>query len=1153
MKTLSHNQRRGGFALILSLGLMALMVLLAVTLSALISTESESSRQTRDNALAKQNAYMGMLLAVGQLQQYAGPDQRITAAATILDESTNTVSAQANPHWTGVWATADANFATQTLSHYSGTSKNVATIRDAAKTWLVSRTSSTSTVSPATALTATASVTLAGANSVKDTADYVKVPLVTLNQGDGKSLSKYAWWVGDEGVKGNLAFERDVSATLSVGQYQNLALKNGSALLKAGSNSSGATLFGDITAYTYNDLLTRDNQLNYVGTATAASKELFHDASLYSQGVMANVKDGGLRKDLSDYTKLPTGPIFTSTTSNKPMYWEMVKSFLAMGNDLNLTSTNSTASVSPRQQYPTNQSSIWQHGIHPIPVRLGTYVDLAFIQQSNNRYSIRLYFLPVIALWNPYDVTIRPARYRFAQWSGDQASKFQFAVGRWNGNTWERKGMLTTQVVGGSNVEDTLYSAYPFSSGTLMSNSSDPASGTYGSFTMYFTVEDTTGIAPGQTVVFTPRAMSAYSRTNPMNNILYSGFRPGYGFYIDLTPSDNRYLSPYQFEVKPTEIYSIRDYYIDWGIQFSSAGNELNYNEWWYFSELQGTSGRNNYMTLSGLNRGGLGYSFPRYATTSNQVWTTAEDGRPRAFRPSVRTAGDIRALPNGTYVSDNAASDITDFPAYGFLYELKQTLNDQNFDSHEGRRRWAASFNPRGIKGHYLDSLGTPTKTSIGQTNQSYIGQLRGRSYNLSENQSDLYYTPNVSGNKLFFGYSAHEGATSTVMFHIPRKDVPVGGVADLSQINISGPDTYHATGTRSPTNLIPTYAVGNSFASPFLPDGTLMKDYTGGNNPASIFDYSYLLNEALWDKYFSSTDLLDGKGPHDPRFVPATATSSQTFTYSSSQPAYDYAAVKWLQAGAFNINSTSEKAWQMLLASNFGGSVSKSDSSTLTVSDAAPFLRVGSSYGDIFDGASESDTDAYNGFRALTEDEITALSKQIVKQVKARGPFYSVAEFVNRTLEGGPDDYRLKGPLQTAIDDSGINDGFTEEIASGDATTNDPTGNYPNPDALYGAAGTGVPGFLTQADLLQKIGNRLSARSDTFRVRGYGEVSENGVTSRAYCEAVVQRMPEYLNKKVNNTGDEAITFPPTDSANKALGRRFVIRSVRWLTPDEI
>ena len=108
----------------------------------------------------------------------------------------------------------------------------------------------------------------------------------------------------------------------------------------------------------------------------------------------------------------------------------------------------------------------------------------------------------------------------------------------------------------------------------------------------------------------------------------------------------------------------------------------------------------------------------------------------------------------------------------------------------------------------------------------------------------------------------------------------------------------------------------------------------------------------------------------------------------------------------------------------------------------------------------------------------------------------------------------------------------------------------NYRNEQ---GFRSTGIPGWITQADLLQVLGPSLATRSDTFRIRTYGEAVSpaNGrVTARAWCEALVQRMPDYLAADQNAAADRGTTLSPL---NQLFGREFRIISFRWLSPDEI
>src|SRR5690606_35613152 len=105
--------------------------------------------------------------------------------------------------------------------------------------------------------------------------------------------------------------------------------------------------------------------------------------------------------------------------------------------------------------------------------------------------------------------------------------------------------------------------------------------------------------------------------------------------------------------------------------------------------------------------------------------------------------------------------------------------------------------------------------------------------------------------------------------------------------------------------------------------------------------------------------------------------------------------------------------------------------------------------------------------------------------------------------------------------------------------------------PEGAYRRNAAFAPKFLTQADVLTTIDSGLTARSDTFTIRTYGEVvnpATDEITSRAWCEAVVQRLPEYVEDNVN-----AWDSPAPGSDSQTFGRKFKIISCRWLTPSDI
>lgn len=89
-------------------------------------------------------------------------------------------------------------------------------------------------------------------------------------------------------------------------------------------------------------------------------------------------------------------------------------------------------------------------------------------------------------------------------------------------------------------------------------------------------------------------------------------------------------------------------------------------------------------------------------------------------------------------------------------------------------------------------------------------------------------------------------------------------------------------------------------------------------------------------------------------------------------------------------------------------------------------------------------------------------------------------------------------------------------------------------------------------QADVLTPIAPVLSARSDSFIIRGYGEAinAAGKVTARAYCEAIVERGSQYTDQ----VDQPELRFPELSSeVNQRFGRKFRIMSFQWIQPQEI
>jgi hypothetical protein len=186
------------------------------------------------------------------------------------------------------------------------------------------------------------------------------------------------------------------------------------------------------------------------------------------------------------------------------------------------------------------------------------------------------------------------------------------------------------------------------------------------------------------------------------------------------------------------------------------------------------------------------------------------------------------------------------------------------------------------------------------------------------------------------------------------------------------------------------------------------------------------------------------------------------------------------------------------------------------------------------------------YDGYRRLDAGDIRKLATEMVRQVRLRGPFMSLADFVNRSLDAAdPVELQLRGALAEALRRSGVNQKLEIYPASSSGI---PTWNA---DAEAGPRAENAPGWLSQADLLARLGNAISSRSDTFRIRAYGDkrAANGDIRASARCEAIVQRLPEFVDP--SDPPEEAVVdLNPT---NTTLGRRFRIVAFRWMTEDEL
>ena len=219
----------------------------------------------------------------------------------------------------------------------------------------------------------------------------------------------------------------------------------------------------------------------------------------------------------------------------------------------------------------------------------------------------------------------------------------------------------------------------------------------------------------------------------------------------------------------------------------------------------------------------------------------------------------------------------------------------------------------------------------------------------------------------------------------------------------------------------------------------------------------------------------------------------------------------------GMFNVNSVSPVAWTVVLGRAVLG-WSAADGTTADLEN--PFL--------VFAQSAPYAPAAARGVRCFSDESVQRLAQELTQRIAARPrPFRSLAEFVN------------SGVLQDSIDAAGLNS---------------------RADCLGDIGGVAPARFsanwLSQAAVLNTLAPVLAVRSDTFTIRVAAEAlnpaleagDPDRVAARAWCEAMVQRLPEYI-----DADEDAMAWPASLADNRALGRRFRIVAFRWLGPDDI
>lgn len=190
----TKKDTQSAFALVVALGLLSFVVVLLLSITMLARVELNSAQNGAQRLLARENARLGVMVALGNLQRYAGPDQRVTARAEVVSGA-----AAESGKWAGVW---DAN---------SGTATN--------PIWLVSGQSP----DPASGASGTQSRLVLSDTSNAAAVRVERQPILGANDAES---GDFAFWVEDESVKARVNVQTDTSEMTFVSdleEAQNIA------------------------------------------------------------------------------------------------------------------------------------------------------------------------------------------------------------------------------------------------------------------------------------------------------------------------------------------------------------------------------------------------------------------------------------------------------------------------------------------------------------------------------------------------------------------------------------------------------------------------------------------------------------------------------------------------------------------------------------------------------------------------------------------------------------------------------------------------------------------------------------------------------------------------------------------------------------------
>jgi hypothetical protein len=1149
MKSLQRNAAGvRGFALVVTLSLMVLLTVIAVGLLGLSAVSLRTSAQGAAMAEARANARLSLMLAIGELQLELGQDRRINCQAGI-----DAAALPDHRNWLAVydaWKATEKDRpdpAARFRRYLVSGDRQALSIRDAAKTAL-----------PGGSIELISTGTL-GEGAIDGR---VKAGLVPHRNAANNPSGHHAWWISDNNAKAMVNAGQDVPPTVSDELLAQHAAQSapgtGYPLLDplAGVNGAGRAHWelGDDLRVKTLSLASMD----LLPGASAGIGKNFHDVTAWSPGLLADVRNGRLKRDLSLYLQQDMTPDFRRRL-RQPLYsvpsggaqvnfspdseqsgnWDNLSQstgitmeelwlFYNLPQQVSYSrpaSSNAKAGIIS-SGYPTLVSANTREDVVRDPFypykreiysQVKYFISLAAAPNTTaagaGKFDLRLSVDPVVVLWNPHNVAME---YQTGGFTTVSFSSLPYEI------TFEVTGTAGTTTTGPVHF-DTFFG------------------GVNG-------IQAQTGKAhkiilrPGESRVLSSLTDKAFSGLTGQVDV-ESGWEHTTGALFNSGTFPKALASGDKVKVT---------------LKPRIASPDSDYITYWFGARTATPTLQSGTITLQ--NDMKIGVDLPTVVTpqaysVSNIV---AEKKIPMMlFSYYLRPERDT-PTPSKSWVWNN--------PTIAYRWPA-----DGSTASKLHRQFEMLVFGVDAPENPYLQ---------ITPDNQAYWGGGVRADFGVPFfTYRNIPLTPPLS--LAAFQHSCANG------FRRHWKDSPI-------RIGGSFPsDAYGLDGHQYLAPMV-SKAIGNSFAQPLIRgdqvDGTLFACLGPPNGGAAdnynIADHSYLANAALWDSWYLSSlgpqtvepygsnkrplqkvfdDFYPTAASTKPLPLPSvrmrpyrrsgdeTALRNLVQSGKPAEDAYRKLAAHLTVDGAFNVNSTSVDAWKVVLGSLRGHDTARRDRTSGSLS-----LEPSSAGGTPVNGlivangprvspsGNLQEPDQWTGYRSLSDDEIEKLATSLVEEIRLRGPFLGLSDFINRR-PGNDANLARQGTLQAAIEKAGINgnlEGGTRALGA--------IAGAPFPESGEGSRASGIPGYITQADLLTPLGPTLQARSDSFTIRAYGETTDRSgkVLARAWCEAIIQRVPEYIDPA---DGPDVPDLELTSAVNRTCGRQFRITGFRWLNSEEV